>query len=462
MGIKKRIVINYPKVSKIQVIKVFDNLINDVIEPEKHVNTINELKKLKRQFVTIPDSEIYNYKYIDLLTSFDSNKDDVYVLKQKIENITGIIQKPVKTNAVAVAIESTKPNFSVKEKVFIRAVGKKLINEYIHRHNSLIEEMNKVKMKRIKLEPKKIFVIKNDSNTYSDGLSVSNTTMIISPINSELLSKDDKRSKDDSDDKKENEYRSDVKFGCYYNKKESVGSNIVIDFAVFEKAFKSDVEDMLKNDKYKYTGNRRIEKGKHYDVVLTSSLIDTVIEKGFDWNGEYEIINFEVKIPEYCPQKINFKFTVRMEEIEIASILFCVDILGGYIPEIEIKKNKAFFSYSRKDINKVIVIKKIIESIEIYESIFLDVDNLKHGQKWIEEVEKAIDYCNFYYLFWSNNSKESVYVKQEFDIMRSKNNFRELKLIPLIPIESANDLPPELRENHYDNNLAKFLKKHIK
>ncbi|MGD8780365.1 MAG: inositol monophosphatase family protein [Ignavibacteria bacterium] len=92
---------------------------------------------------------------------------------------------------------------------------------------------------------------------------------------------------------------------------------------------------------------------------------------------------------------------------------------------------KVFFSYSRKDQNKV---KEIKDRIELNgHEVWLDED-ISAGVPFPQAIEIAIKSCDFMAIFLSDNSKESPWMKREFnayflkDIEKNTNTILPIKI----------------------------------
>jgi hypothetical protein len=89
-----------------------------------------------------------------------------------------------------------------------------------------------------------------------------------------------------------------------------------------------------------------------------------------------------------------------------------------------------------------------------YLDIFVDVDSLRSGKKWSQEIRKVIPSRDVFYLFWSANASKSHWVEEEWRCALSR---RGLNFIDPCPLVSPKEVPPpaELEKLHfYDRWLA--------
>lgn len=106
-----------------------------------------------------------------------------------------------------------------------------------------------------------------------------------------------------------------------------------------------------------------------------------------------------------------------------------------------------FVSYSHKDSSVVLACKKAYEALGF--NVLIDIDTLRAGQIWNEELIKMIERANIFQLFWSQNSGESECCRKEWQ-HALKCGRQEGFIRPVywkVPMPSP---PPELRQFHFD------------
>lgn len=85
---------------------------------------------------------------------------------------------------------------------------------------------------------------------------------------------------------------------------------------------------------------------------------------------------------------------------------------------------KIFASYSHKDTAIVEDFENYVESLG--DEYLRDVETLRSGENWSEELERMIRDASVFQLFWSSNSMISPFVKQEWEYalgLGRKNSF---------------------------------------
>lgn len=106
-----------------------------------------------------------------------------------------------------------------------------------------------------------------------------------------------------------------------------------------------------------------------------------------------------------------------------------------------------FVSYSHKDSPVVLACKRAYQALGF--NVLIDIDTLRSGQVWDEELKKMIKRANIFQLFWSQNSSESEYCKSEWQYAL-KCKKQEGYIRPVywkLPMPTP---PPELDHIHFD------------
>ena len=102
-------------------------------------------------------------------------------------------------------------------------------------------------------------------------------------------------------------------------------------------------------------------------------------------------------------------------ELKLAIIINDADFVNTHVSEEHCEmyhQDDIFVSYSHKDSSVVIACKKAYEALGF--NVLIDVDTLRAGQNWNEELMKMIERANIFQLFWSQNSSKSEYCRKEW------------------------------------------------
>jgi hypothetical protein len=110
------------------------------------------------------------------------------------------------------------------------------------------------------------------------------------------------------------------------------------------------------------------------------------------------------------------------------------------------RQEDIFVSYSHKDTALVLACKKAYEALGL--NILIDEDDLRSGQVWNDELMNLIDRASIFQLFWSQNSSQSKYCRQEWEHALKKNQDGFIR-----PVYWETPLPPppdELSKYHFE------------
>lgn len=104
-----------------------------------------------------------------------------------------------------------------------------------------------------------------------------------------------------------------------------------------------------------------------------------------------------------------------------------------------------FVSYSHKDTDIVQACKKAYDALGF--NVLIDIDTLRSGQVWNDELMRMIDRATIFQLFWSRNSSQSKYCRQEWEHALKKNKDGFIR--PVYWKAPMPDPPPELSRLHF-------------
>ena len=82
-------------------------------------------------------------------------------------------------------------------------------------------------------------------------------------------------------------------------------------------------------------------------------------------------------------------------------------------------KDDVFISYSRKDTEIARTFKTVLEGTGL--DVFLDVDDIRSGQLWGDELKRRIKRAKVFQIFWSPNYSQSENCKQEWEYALKQN-----------------------------------------
>jgi hypothetical protein len=110
------------------------------------------------------------------------------------------------------------------------------------------------------------------------------------------------------------------------------------------------------------------------------------------------------------------------------------------------RQEDIFVSYSHKDTEVVLACKKAYQALGF--NVLIDTDILRSGQHWNEKLMNMIDRASIFQLFWSQNSGQSKYCRQEWEYALKRN--REGFIRPVYWERPMFKPPEELSKYHFD------------
>jgi hypothetical protein len=108
----------------------------------------------------------------------------------------------------------------------------------------------------------------------------------------------------------------------------------------------------------------------------------------------------------------------------------------------------AFASYSSRDRLRVLERVQGISAVGV--NIFLDALNLRAGDRWEQEVLRAIRTRDRFFLFWSPSARDSRHVEQEWRWALTQRGLGFIHPIPLVDPRQAPP-PAELSSLHFND-----------
>jgi TIR domain len=73
-----------------------------------------------------------------------------------------------------------------------------------------------------------------------------------------------------------------------------------------------------------------------------------------------------------------------------------------------------FISYSSEDRDKIDPIVQLVRALK-KDSVFVDFISIRPGEKWADEIIKALEHCQTVLVFWCEHSAVSDWVRQEYE-----------------------------------------------
>ena len=200
-------------------------------------------------------------------------------------------------------------------------------------------------------------------------------------------------------------------------------------------------------------GESQWRSGTEVKVALGgNNLLISAPEQKFIWEGESNLIEFDIKVPLDAPEcQTVLKFDVSISEIAVARLRLDLEINSAndtrkeHTVEAEPART-AFASYASQDRSRVL--DRVSEVRRNGVDIFLDCLSLHPGDEWKPVLEREIKNRDLFLLFWSAHAKRSEWVTWEWNIALKHKGLSGIDPHPLDPTFEA-EPPPELSELHF-------------
>lgn len=187
------------------------------------------------------------------------------------------------------------------------------------------------------------------------------------------------------------------------------------------------------------------------DLGLTIRQLDEII------HAFLETVNIRGNF--ICGARVNNQFEGKILLTSIITGLRNSEplLMGGCQTEIKRLYKKVFVSYASADVNEVLGRLQGIQKIAPEMEFFLDKKSLRSGKYWEDELQKAIESADAFYLFWSDNAKKSKWVEREWRFALKLKGLDFIEPFPLVTPDECPP-PPELSKKHF-NDWHLYFKK---
>lgn len=111
------------------------------------------------------------------------------------------------------------------------------------------------------------------------------------------------------------------------------------------------------------------------------------------------------------------------------------------------KQEQIFVSYSHNDTPVVLACRDAYRALGY--TVLIDIDSLRAGEKWHDDLQRLIDRADIFQLFWSVRSAKSRFCQQEWEYALKKSEGKEGFIRPVYWEKPLVPPPPELAELHF-------------
>jgi hypothetical protein len=209
-----------------------------------------------------------------------------------------------------------------------------------------------------------------------------------------------------------------------------------------------------------------IKRGAQLSVFVSVEGIEIAHpHKPVWWTGEIGSAGFLGRVPANAGEGPHCgSMSVRVNDLETVVIDFVLMVGKSLAETAEIATRtrahkNAFASYSSKDRDDIVTMVQGMEAAQKSLSVFVDVESLRAGQNWEQELKKAIAAADVMYLFWCRHSAASEWVRKEWQWALEA---RGLPFIDPVPLEDPQlaPPPPELASKHFNDRWLAFRRTH--
>ena len=181
------------------------------------------------------------------------------------------------------------------------------------------------------------------------------------------------------------------------------------------------------------------------------------------WIGEIANATFAAEVPADAPQGPHVGYVrIYANGLQVGRLHFTVQVANVTAESVTVADNeeryrKAFASYASGDRTAVLARIQGILKIAPDLNIFLDVHSLRSGQAWATRLHDEIVSSDVFYLFWSENAKQSKWVEREWRCALETKGIDFIDPVPLVAPEIVPP-PPELAAKHFNDWTLAYMR----
>jgi hypothetical protein len=174
------------------------------------------------------------------------------------------------------------------------------------------------------------------------------------------------------------------------------------------------------------------------------------------WRQKTAAVQFVVSIPEdRMPGPLIGTLIVSAEGVPVGRIDFRLTVTDGTESS---RFRRAFTSYASRDraevVRRVQMLRRPLTDVEVFQ----DVLNLEPGEEFAPVLFQRIDECDLFLLFWSNNARESTWVRRELEHALRRQGPDGRPPPTILPEVIEGPPPPELEHLHFNDYLLYLIR----
>lgn len=253
-----------------------------------------------------------------------------------------------------------------------------------------------------------------------------------------------------------------VQFSAIAPKALVKGDYSLINVVMYEDEYRYAVEELLQQSAQEVkSGIHKVKTGSTIKIILTSPDIETEDNEEIQvWSGDYLNFSFAVMLPEdYEKGQVLFTAAVYVNDMIATRLKFVAKCHNSTRQKIAVVREdvlSAFVSYASQDRNRVAAIIQGMKKARPDMDIFFDVESLRSGENWEEQLWKEIESRDILFLCWSHYAKESKWVDAEWRYALSSKGADSIEPVPIEPPEICPP-PDELIKKHFNDKLLYII-----
>ena len=164
--------------------------------------------------------------------------------------------------------------------------------------------------------------------------------------------------------------------------------------------------------------SRKLSLASGQTVRIKLDVEGAEVTDNFDeitWNGEIEIVDFDVRAPAAGFGEMRAKAELTVDGAPVRKCSWIIKETESSseegVPIPFVRYQRAFFSYASEDRSSVLEHAKTFRSMKV--DFFLDLLTLEPGDRFENVIEDEITKCDLFVLFWSSSARASKWVIRE-------------------------------------------------
>jgi TIR domain len=234
----------------------------------------------------------------------------------------------------------------------------------------------------------------------------------------------------------------DASFGASAPRTVGIETPFVARFVAYAQGQRDRAQELLAGQRSQTgVGMVALARGTRVEVALYGARMAVEGEarcvQAFVWTGEPVVLNWAVQATGTHAGATLLCFDVLLDGLVLARVRLELDVVaeaskapaGLSTGESRIAR-KAFASYSSKDRLRVL---DRVASIRLAAAVevFLDCHDLNPGEAWRSRLEREIDACDTFMLFWSEAAAMSNWVRWEWERALAVHGLEHMQFHPL-------------------------------